>query len=152
MDKRTLKIGGIITGLGAIFMPILWTLVGGDTIQDLKLCLWAIFFWVFLFGGYTLLAAYLTVRFPDNTPKLPNPNSNKVKFWYSASHEAYLRELADNRHERYNRLTVTIKGQRVPFTQANGTPGRTEPWEGAMKTFPDYQYLGEADWQTADLK
>lgn len=72
----------------------------------------------------------------------------QCKFWFSEKHSIWLHHCDEVEGGRPRDLTVLIDGKRVRYTAAHGDMTVTEPFDGALKNFPDYQYLGEGDFNT----
>lgn len=63
-------------------------------------------------------------------------------FWRSEAHEKWMLSLNTGNHEEdYIPNAVVIDGAEIPYTSCCDA-GRSEPWDGALKLWPDYQKVG----------
>jgi len=77
-------------------------------------------------------------------------SKEQYSFWYSEQHAQHYRRTNETnpmdyegRPDPIGKNFAVIGGKRIPYTCCTTKANATEPFEGALKTFPDYQKVAE---------
>lgn len=67
-------------------------------------------------------------------------------FWYSKLHAEWYKKCNNEESGAFKtrKTFIKIRGKRLEYTACTSILSASEPFDGALKNFPDYQKLGHA--------